>query len=185
LHLELQSYFPLTLSEADLASQPDRDAVTAAVIADALARYDEKVAGFPDGLETAMVLERDILLQVIDTRWREHLSDMDYLKEGIHWRQVAQVDPLSAWQREGYQMFEQMLEQVRRDFVRFVNYVELNAAPEEPTSAFEGAVTNVETVDDESSMGTVTTAAPNAKIGRNEPCFCGSGKKFKQCHGRP
>ena len=185
LHLELQSYFPLTLSEADLASQPDRDAVTAAVIADALARYDEKVAGFPDGLETAMVLERDILLQVIDTRWREHLSDMDYLKEGIHWRQVAQVDPLSAWQREGYQMFEQMLEQVRRDFVRFVNYVELNAAPEEPTSAFEGAVTNVETVDDESSIGTVTTAAPNAKIGRNEPCFCGSGKKFKQCHGRP
>jgi len=129
-----------------------------------------------------------VLLQVIDTRWREHLSDMDYLKEGIHWRQVAQVDPLTAWQKEGYELFSRMLEQVNRDFVRFVNYIDVTATTVEEVAAapaLEGAVTNEEAVVSDAPVAPVPSVVPNDKLGRNEPCWCGSGKKFKQCHGRP
>jgi preprotein translocase subunit SecA len=119
---------------------------------------------------------------------------MDYLKEGIYLRQVAQVDPLTAWQREGFQMFEQMLESINHDFVRFITQIEVQtdevASEPEPVS-FEGAVTNAPVVE-EAADGVVTAsgavvagAVPNEKLGRNEPCWCGSGKKFKQCHGRP
>jgi len=188
LHMELQSYFPLTLSEDDLAAFEDREALIAAVVADALAVYEAKCATYPEGVETAAAVERDVLLQVIDTRWREHLSDMDYLKEGIHWRQVAQVDPLTAWQKEGYELFSRMLEQVNRDFVRFVNYIDVTATTVEEVAAapaLEGAVTNEEAVVSDAPVAPVPSVVPNDKLGRNEPCWCGSGKKFKQCHGRP
>ncbi len=194
LHVGLESYYPISLSEATLASFANRDAVVTAVIADALALYEAKCATFVDGLETAKMVERDVLLQVVDTKWREHLSNMDYLKEGIYLRQVAQVDPLTAWQREGFQMFEQMLESINHDFVRFITQIEVQtdevASEPEPVS-FEGAVTNAPVVE-EAADGVVTAsgavvsgAVPNEKLGRNEPCWCGSGKKFKQCHGRP
>jgi preprotein translocase subunit SecA len=153
-------------------------------VADALAVYEAKCLAFPEGLETAKTFERDVILQVVDTRWREHLSDMDYLKEGIYLRQVAQIDPLAAWQKEGFQLFSQMLDLVNRDYVRFVTHVELAPAPvNDEASPFAAAVTNAQTVENE--IAPAPTAGPNTKLGRNEPCWCGSGKKFKQCHGRP
>ena len=185
LFVELQAYFPTTLTEEVLATFNDREEVVAAAVADALALYEAKCAAFPEGLETAKEVERDVLLQVIDGRWREHLSDMDYLKEGIHLRQVAQVDPLTAWQREGFDLFSRSLEQVERDFVRFISYIDVagaEAVVEDTTTGLEGAVTNVEAVEIDTPAAPV---AVNEKLGRNDPCWCASGKKFKQCHGRP
>jgi preprotein translocase subunit SecA len=183
---DLRSYFPTMLSVEDLAGLNNRDELVAVVVADALAAYEAKCQAYPEGLETAKEIERDVILQVVDTRWREHLSDMDYLKEGIYLRQVAQIDPLTAWQKEGYQLFSQMLDEVNRDYVRFITHVEVapTGAVDEPT-AFAGSVTNVQAVENETPPASKRAPGPGTKLGRNDPCWCESGKKFKQCHGRP
>jgi preprotein translocase subunit SecA len=122
---------------------------------------------------------------------------MDYLRDGIHWRQVAQQDPLSAWQKEGYVMFEHLLEAVDKDFVRYITHVEAAEPTPEDANSDEGlerAVTNAEIVapgaaglvaHDGAKTATKQLKKEGDKIGRNEPCWCGSGRKFKQCHGRP
>jgi preprotein translocase subunit SecA len=132
------------------------------------------------------------------------MSEMDRLLDGIHLRAHAQVDPLVAWQREGYTMFEAMLEHVDADYARYVLNVREVVQPT-PAVDLDRAVTNAAVVEETPSLatrtgtGTGTTSsaltwsgsspkAPGAtktKIGRNDPCHCGSGKKFKQCHGRP
>ncbi len=89
----------------------------------------------PGGLDTAKDIERDVMLQILDQRWREHLSDMDYLRDGIHLRQVAQQDPLTAWQKEGYLMFEHLLEAVDIDYVRYITHVEATALEEAEADA--------------------------------------------------
>ena len=188
---ELVNYYPTTLDVEALSAYDDREDIVAVVIDDALKLYEEKCESFPGGSETAKEIERDVMLQILDQRWRDHLSDMDYLRDGIHLRQVAQQDPLTAWQKEGYLLFEQLLENVDQDFVRYITHVE--AVPEE-TPADEGlerAVTNANEVapgaTELPSHGAPRKELPKEgdKIGRNEPCWCGSGRKFKQCHGRP
>jgi preprotein translocase subunit SecA len=197
LMMDLQTYYPTRLNTEDLDAYEDREDIVALAVDDAVSLYEEKCENFPGGLDTAKEIERDVMLQILDQRWREHLSDMDYLRDGIHWRQVAQQDPLSAWQKEGYQMFEHLLGEVDKDFVRYITHVE--AATSEPDDAdsdegLEGALTNVDQVaPGEAALvahgGPATTTKPlkkeGDKIGRNEPCWCGSGRKFKQCHGRP
>jgi preprotein translocase subunit SecA len=197
LMMDLQTYYPTRLNTEDLDAYEDREDIVALAVDDAVSLYEEKCENFPGGLDTAKEIERDVMLQILDQRWREHLSDMDYLRDGIHWRQVAQQDPLSAWQKEGYQMFEHLLGEVDKDFVRYITHVE--AAASEPDDAdsdegLEGALTNVDQVaPGEAALvahgGPATTTKPlkkeGDKIGRNEPCWCGSGRKFKQCHGRP
>jgi preprotein translocase subunit SecA len=197
LMMDLQTYYPTRLNVEDLDAYEDREEIVALAVDDAVSLYEEKCEHFPGGLDTAKEIERDVMLQILDQRWREHLSDMDYLRDGIHWRQVAQQDPLSAWQKEGYQMFEHLLGEVDKDFVRYITHVE--AAAPEPDDAdsdegLQGALTNVEQVAP-GEAGLVAHAGPATttkalkkegdKIGRNEPCWCGSGRKFKQCHGRP
>jgi preprotein translocase subunit SecA len=197
LMMDLQTYYPTRLNTEGLDAYEDREDIVALAVDDAVSLYEEKCENFPGGLDTAKEIERDVMLQILDQRWREHLSDMDYLRDGIHWRQVAQQDPLSAWQKEGYQMFEHLLGEVDKDFVRYITHVE--AVAPEPDDAdsdegLEGALTNVDQVArGEAALvahgGPATTTKPlkkeGDKIGRNEPCWCGSGRKFKQCHGRP
>jgi len=199
---DLMIYYPITLTEETLAAYGDREDVIALVIEDALALYEAKCEAFPDGLETAKEIERDVMLQVVDQRWREHLSDMDYLRDGIYLRQVAQQDPLTAWQKEGYELFEALLVSINHDYVRFITHVEAQVVEAEATHAdaadagLENAVTNVEAVAPGATelpahaapaKDTATKTLPKEgdKIGRNDPCWCGSGRKFKQCHGRP
>ena len=162
------------------------------VIEDAVGQYEKKCENYPGGLDTAKEIERDVMLQIIDQRWREHLSDMDYLRDGIHLRQVAQQDPLTAWQKEGYLMFEHLLVAVDGDYVRYITHVEAQAAEIETDEGLEMATTNANEVAPGATElpmhKTATKPAPKKegdKIGRNEPCWCGSGRKFKQCHGRP
>ena len=193
LLIELQNTYPTRLDAEAIHQYEDREDIVALVVDDALTQYETKCENYPGGLEMAKEIERDVMLQIVDQRWREHLSDMDYLREGIHLRQVAQQDPLTAWQREGYGMFETLLESINADFVRYITHVE--AVPDEPEvdpdEVMEHAVTNADIVAPGSAglpahAGPVKpTAKEGDKIGRNEPCWCGSGRKFKQCHGRP
>ena len=189
--LAVQSYYPSTLTEEQLRTCGDEEDLRELLVGDALAFYEKKCEAFQGGLEMASAIERDVMLQILDQRWRDHLSDMDHLRDGIHLRALAQQDPLVAWQREGYAMFEQLLTSVDDDFVRYITHIEAMAEPV-AQDALAGAVTNLDAP--EVASGSVPNpAGPNhkaaatdkTKIGRNDPCYCGSGKKFKQCHGRP
>jgi preprotein translocase subunit SecA len=191
LIIELANFYPTTLNSDALDEYEDRDDVLAVVIDEAIAQYEAKSEGFPGGIDTAKEIERDVMLQILDQRWRDHLSDMDYLRDGIHLRQVAQQDPLTAWQKEGYLLFEQLLANVDRDFVRYITHVEAVTPEPENDQGLERAQTNVNAVAPGATEllphGQAAKPLPKEgdKIGRNEPCWCGSGKKFKQCHGRP
>jgi preprotein translocase subunit SecA len=194
LHALLLTYYPTEMTIEDLEGFEDKDTLIDAVVAEALALYQTRGEGLNGGMTTMRFIERDLMLQLLDQQWREHLSDMDRLRDGIHLRQVANTDPLSAWQREGYWAFEKMIARVDKDFVRNITHVQLTQA--EPTateadSGLAGITTNVRDVAPEE----VDEAAPERakatpvtrdrpKIGRNEPCWCGSGKKYKMCHGR-
>jgi preprotein translocase subunit SecA len=192
---ELTNYYPTTLKPDALAEYQDRDDILGLVIDDAVGQYEKKCEEFPGGLDTAKEIERDVMLQILDQRWRDHLSDMDYLRDGIHLRQIAQTDPLTAWQKEGYLMFEALLANVDADFVRFITHVEASAVEAieeaEADEGLEGAVTNANVVAPGATELPVHGAAKKPlpkqgdKIGRNEPCWCGSGRKYKLCHGRP
>ena len=189
---DLQTYYPTRIDDALLAEYSDAEAVSDLVAGDALELYEKKCEAFEGGLEMAREIERDVMLQIVDQRWRDHLSDMDYLRDGIHLRQVAQQDPLTAWQKEGYVMFEQLLKNIDSDYVRFIFHVEvvteLAAADESVDEGLAGARTNASAVAPGAvelpEHRTATTSDERPKPGRNDPCWCGSGRKFKQCHGR-
>src|SRR5258708_25134384 len=151
------------------------------------------------------------MLSVIDQHWREHLYEMDYLQEGINLRAMGQQDPLSEWQREGFDMFEAMMGQIEDDFVQYVFHLQVvvddqpqnllgNVQYSAPTDPVQGSSSIASAMAAEAElMG--AEAPPEAVAaydeppaqepvrvektpGRNEPCFCGSGKKYKLCHGR-
>jgi len=197
LVLDLQSFYPTEQSVESLRSYSDVDDVAALVVDEAVGQYERKSENFPGGLDTAKEIERDVMLQILDQRWRDHLSDMDYLRDGIHLRQVAQQDPLNAWQKEGYLMFEHLLDAVDVDYVRYITHVEATIEPVagDEDEGLEGALTNADAVAPGATELPAQEAAPKAapkagakhteKIGRNDPCWCGSKRKFKQCHGRP
>ncbi len=189
---DLQTYYPTRIDDALLAQYSDAEAVSDLVAGDALELYEKKCEAFEGGLEMAREIERDVMLQIVDQRWRDHLSDMDYLRDGIHLRQVAQQDPLTAWQKEGYVMFEQLLKNIDTDYVRFISHVEVVAEPgaadESVDEGLVGARTNANAVAPGATElpdhRSGATSDERAKPGRNDPCWCGSGRKFKQCHGR-
>jgi preprotein translocase subunit SecA len=193
LVLDLQSYYPTKQDVETLSTYDNVDDVVALVVDDAVGQYEKKSESFPGGIDTAKEIERDVMLQILDQRWRDHLSDMDYLRDGIHLRQVAQQDPLTAWQKEGYLMFEHLLEAVDVDYVRYITHVEAAepVADNDEDEGLEGAMTNVNAVAPGATELPEHETAPKPatkhteKIGRNDPCWCGSKRKFKQCHGRP
>jgi preprotein translocase subunit SecA len=113
------------------------------------------------------------MLSVIDNKWREHLSEMDYLRAGIGLRAMGQRDPLTEYQREGYDMFMDMIDTVKRDAVRYLFHVEVA----QPTTQPQRVEANP------TGPTTPKTQISTDKVGRNDPCPCGSGKKYKRCHG--
>jgi preprotein translocase subunit SecA len=211
LHRELIATLPTELTRAQLDDANHIDELRALVIDDALERYEAKEEAI--GAETLREIERRVMLSIIDQHWREHLYEMDYLREGINLRAMGQRDPLSEWQREGYDMFEAMMGGIEDDFVRYVTHLEVVAeeaaptarnlrysAPEDPvqgSTALLDAVTAPPSPAEIEDGGFALPEAPEADFeapmepvrvertpGRNEPCFCGSGKKYKLCHGR-
>jgi preprotein translocase subunit SecA len=210
LALDLQTYYPTQLTVETLKAYDNVDEVAGLVIDEAVAQYERKSEEYPGGVDTAKEIERDVMLQILDQRWRDHLSEMDYLRDGIHLRQVAQQDPLTAWQKEGYLMFEHLLEAVDIDYVRYITHVEATAPPSDSgdeDEGLEGALTNANQVAPgatelpahespkvpvaaltEPVVAGRATSGPSPqreKLGRNDACWCGSGRKFGKCHGRP
>jgi preprotein translocase subunit SecA len=139
-----------------------------------------------------------VLLQSIDTHWREHLASLDYLRQGIHLRGYAQKNPKQEYKREAFELFSDMLDRIKQDVVKVVLTVTVRS--EQDVQAVEEAepVSNVkyqhagydEALVATAPDGDVALAPPppftraGEKVGRNDPCPCGSGKKYKHCHGR-
>ncbi|HYJ61611.1 MAG TPA: preprotein translocase subunit SecA [Actinomycetota bacterium] len=196
LFAALGEVFPVEGSPEDLASVEDAQELKERFTAAAIAAYDRK----EDAVTPAVMreLERVVLLNITDTKWREHLYEMDYLQEGIHLRAYAQRDPLTEYRREAFDMFELLTQSIREDFVKYIYRVELvrqdqqAAAPrlqrvqETKEDVASGAAGAGEAPADV-AMGTRSGgAAPQAvsdKVPRNGPCPCGSGRKYKKCHG--
>jgi preprotein translocase subunit SecA len=224
LFIALGQFFPIDLGEEDLdPERVDRMVLTDRITEMAMERYGAREQAL--GEELMGALERFLLLQIIDERWREHLFDMDYLREGIHLRGFAQIDPLVAYKNEAFTLFGDLMNSVWTDYARMVFNVEVNVEGENgggapaPSFAAAGSSTRAGRVSysgGESAVGAGALAAAAAaaggaqggfgeidadeeampmpvieqrvvddehQVGRNDPCWCGSGKKFKKCHG--
>ena len=220
---EVTQYYPTKFVAEDLADANTVGQVTESILTEALEMYDERDETIPGGAEIARQLERDIMLQIIDQQWQDHLAEMDYLREGINLRAMGNQDPLVAYQREGFAMFGKLMDSISDDYLRYVFHVQVITEPaaepnldqasyiaaDDPVqgdvavaAAFASA-----TPDEIEQANAVLTGGNGAqpgvnhlladdgetqvpivksereKIGRNEPCWCGSGKKFKLCHG--
>jgi preprotein translocase subunit SecA len=150
------------------------------------AEWDERTAELErrglargDGVATFEEAERRTLLSVVDSRWREHLYEMDYLREGIGWRGLSQRDPLVEYKREGFDIFQEMERGLKEDYVTYIYRVENVKLREEEMQQLSYSGGEEPNQPQKSPRKTAT------KIGRNEPCPCGSGKKYKKCHGQP
>jgi preprotein translocase subunit SecA len=220
---EVTQYYPTKFVAEDLADASTIGQVTESILTEALAMYAERDETIPGGADTARQLERDIMLQIIDQRWQDHLAEMDYLREGINLRAMGNQDPLVSYQREGFSMFGKLMDGISDDYLRYVFHVQVITEPaaepdldranylaaDDPvqgdaalSAAFAAAtpaeleqaaafpldgngaqpgVTN--RFDDDGETQLPIVKSDREKIGRNEPCWCGSGKKFKLCHG--
>jgi preprotein translocase subunit SecA len=183
-----------------------REALTEEFVEDALDTYGEREEGF--GAELMREIERYVILQIVDTRWREHLESMDYLREGVHLRAMAQKDPLVEYRGEGHAMFEDLGRIIREEVVLTLFHVEIQLddaeqqlqpaqAPQQLEYEHEnaqgaeafaaaggGAATALAAPPETTAMGTPKPVVNEHRdIGRNDPCWCGSGKKYKRCHG--
>ncbi|HEY7255250.1 MAG TPA: SEC-C metal-binding domain-containing protein, partial [Solirubrobacterales bacterium] len=222
LEQQLRQIWPVGLEVAEMAPETvDREKLKDALDDDAMEAYgrrEEELGG-----ELMRYLERSILLEVIDNRWREHLFDMDYLREGIHLRGFAQIDPLVAYKNEGFSMFEELMHSVWEEFSKLIFHAQVEIDPSRLEGSFAGngggaialdysggtpeaqpsALQEVAAGTGGASVSVGAGTAPNGgdvaaapevvetvvkdererDIGRNDPCWCGSGKKFKKCHG--
>jgi preprotein translocase subunit SecA len=202
----------MTVEELREEVELSREALVEEFVEDALDTYAEREESFGDdpgnGQPVMREIERFVILQVVDTRWREHLENMDYLREGVHLRAMAQKDPLVEYRSEGHAMFEDLGRLIREEVVLMLFHVELApaeveqlqpAAQQSPlqyehetaagaeaiTGALGGAAAAATALapPPPATARTQTVVNEHRDIGRNDPCWCGSGKKFKRCHG--
>ncbi len=208
---ELLTFWPVGDTTAnDLERCVSTDELYERLMAEALGYYEAREADI--GTEAMREMERQVMLQIIDQHWREHLHEMDYLQEGIHLRSLGQKDPLVEWQREGYEMFGAMMQLIAEDFVKYVMHAQISvveqkpeeidltdftySAPDDPSASNNMAAAAValaaetgqpvpedlrQAVEEEPQKPVVKSEWD--KTPRNAPCPCGSGKKFKFCHG--
>jgi preprotein translocase subunit SecA len=180
-------------SEVEKASSITDDDIVEHVVKAADAHFAAKVEKV--GLEQFTPFMRMVLLQSIDSHWREHLAALDYLRQGIHLRGYAQKNPKQEYKREAFELFSQLLDVVKMEVTRVMMTVRIQSQ-EEVTQAAEAIEERAErihnvtythpnedgSVSEEADVATALAEVP--KVGRNDPCPCGSGKKYKQCHGR-
>jgi preprotein translocase subunit SecA len=223
---QIEQIYPVAIAPEDLdPNRIERSTLIGELREDVTKAYDEREEEL--GAELMRQLERFILLQIIDDRWREHLHDMDYLREGIHLRGFAQEEPLVAYKNEGFGMFTTLVNSIWEEFGRYIFNVEVEIEGEEsPGQVWQPSASSSSTgnlqyqggrpEDQPSALqaaaaGALPAAAADAalspdsngapeeqaaaasvetrrlgeheQIGRNDPCWCGSGKKFKKCHG--
>jgi preprotein translocase subunit SecA len=201
---DVSGYWPSRLTVDQLREVTSSDELYELLVSEATAHYEQREDEI--GPDIMRQVERQVMLRIIDQRWREHLYEMDYLREGIHLRAMGQKDPAVEWQREGFAMFGQMMAGLTDDFVRYVMHVQVaaEATPDEQASllrnvqysAAEDPVQGVGAMAPAASASAEGPVADEPEIAkpvvksewdrtpRNAPCPCGSGKKFKLCHGR-
>ena len=210
----LQALWPQNIELSDLDKYQDVNALYEKAMEDAIQFYESREQELtPDVMRQ---VEGQIMLRILDQRWRDHLYSMDYLKEGIHLRAMGQKNPLTEWQREGFEMFETMMDSVSEDFIKYISHIEIGDNPRaddakdtldqsqnvQYSGTDEIASGALATISSSKSAGALVDNAPAVveenksakqrtviksefeKTGRNDPCPCGSGKKFKQCCGR-
>jgi len=189
LALELVTFWPTKIVAANLANCDSTDEMYDLVMLDASGFYAQREAEM--GESVMREVERQVMLRIIDQRWREHLEEMDYLQEGINLRAVGQKDPLIEWQREGFEMFGSLMKGIAQDFVKYVMHVQVVNNSSATAALSNIQQTSDENVDDQPSQVAKSGAssgvfgAPDwSKTPRNSSCPCGSGKKYKMCHGR-
>ncbi|QDQ89012.1 preprotein translocase subunit SecA [Alcaligenaceae bacterium SJ-26] len=199
LEKALRNEWQLDLPLADMLSKETSltdDDLLERVLTAAREAYQTKVERV--GVEMWGQFKRSILLQAIDAQWREHLASLDHLRQGIHLRGYAQKNPKQEYKREAFELFSNMLDRIRMDVVRVLMTVRIQSAEQveqAEAQAAQPAVQNVQehhSLDYDEALGAEAGLPPGAehdlqglpKVGRNEPCPCGSGKKFKHCHGR-
>lgn len=235
---EVSQYYPTQFSPDELFEATGTAQLTDSLIAECLSYYHQREEAIPAGKEAFRQLERELMLQIIDQHWQDHLAEMDYLREGINLRAMGQQDPLVAWQKDGFEMFGKLMDVIDDDYLRYIMHVEVITQPSEAvdfaqaqylaadnpveelgdilqqlsvgvgtdsntnaqalgTVGFDGAGTggalDGRTVGNGATRtvgvgaiasGTATrVSASRKKIGRNDPCWCGSNKKYKLCHG--
>ena len=204
---QMQSLYgsDITVEELREEVELEREALIEEFVDDAIETYNEKEEQY--GSELMREIERYVMLQVVDSRWRSHLDSMDYLRDGIHLRAMAQKDPLVEYRGEGHAMFEELGGTIREEVVLTLFHAQIEVEPEqlEPqqgngnlvyehetaagaeviSAAGGSAAGSVGTAFAAQGGGTATATVVNdhKDIGRNDPCWCGSGKKFKKCHG--
>ena len=184
----LKTIYPISFTIDELIARVgsraglDEEFLTAAVIEDCKAAYAKREESL--GSEAMRELERKVLLSVLDRKWREHLYEMDYLQEGIGLRAMAQRDPLVEYQREGFDLFSAMMDAIKEEIAGFLFNIEVTV--EASGKEVSGAGLEAKPL---SSSGLQYTAADESgvkttgDVSRNAQCPCGSGKKYKRCHG--
>ncbi len=199
------TYWPVTLSADDLLQATSTDGLYDLLMGDATRHYEAREAEIGD--DRMRQIERQVMLKIIDARWRDHLKEMDHLQEGINLRALGQKDPLSEWQREGFEMFGKLMDTINREYVQYVMHVQIvteekptieprvanlsYSAPEDPSSAAPTRPAAAAAVAGAAPAAPAEEATPQQpvvkteweKTPRNAPCPCGSGKKYKACHG--
>ena len=187
----LKATYPISFKVEDIEAEVggrtglDTDFLTAKVLDDIFSAYAKREQDL--GAEVLRELERKILLSVLDRKWREHLYEMDYLQEGIGLRAMAQRDPLVEYQKEGYELFSAMMDAIKEELVGFLFNVEVKVENEhvEAKGVTPAAPKQELRYSSPSESGQVSKSSPavNGGVSRNSPCPCGSGKKYKRCHG--
>jgi preprotein translocase subunit SecA len=191
LAAEINRFYPTTVDFKALdVENLSSEEVLELVIADARERLEERRAEWEertaemdrrglartDGVASFEEAERRTLLSVVDSRWREHLYEMDYLREGIGWRGLSQRDPLVEYKREGFDIFQEMERGLKEDYVTYIYRIENVMLREEEMQqlSYSGG-------EEEPNQRPKSPRSSEGKIGRNDPCPCGSGKKYKKC----
>ena len=171
LNRELEIYYESRLRPDGAAMRLTTEEVADLAFKEAEDAYRRRTEEL--GSEIIAAVERSVMLSVIDNKWREHLAEMDYLRSGIGLRAMGQRDPLTEYQREAYDLFADMVESVKSDTVRYLFHVKATKPRRPAVSALRPA----------NSRPIQPSRAGQSKVGRNAPCPCGSGKKYKRCHG--
>ena len=206
LEAELYSVFGLQLPIGQWLDEDDKlyeDTLRVKILEQLEAAYMEKED--LAGREALRNFEKQMLLRVVDDLWKDHLTTMDHLRHGIHLRGYAQKNPKQEYKRESFTLFQELLDSIKRDTIRVLSHVQVrreDPAEEEERMRREAeamaermqfqhaeapSLVDPEVLEDEQGEDTVVPLQPqrnDQKIGRNEPCPCGSGKKYKQCHGK-
>ncbi|HEX4992062.1 MAG TPA: SEC-C metal-binding domain-containing protein, partial [Rubrobacteraceae bacterium] len=190
LAAEINRFYPTTIDFGALnVEESSSEEILEMVLSDARERLEERKVEWEertaelerrglaraDGVVSFEEAERRTLLSVVDSRWREHLYEMDYLREGIGWRGLSQRDPLVEYKREGFDLFQEMERGLKEDYVTYIYRIENVMVREEEMQqlSYSGG--------EEPNQRPKSPRKADGKVGRNDPCPCGSGKKYKKC----